>query len=231
MKLAVSSVVALCLAGLVSSSFAQSIGGRIAVVDMNRVFSEYYKTKAAGEKLKETQEGYQKEIEEMRSDYRKQTDELNKLREDVERPEYTAEVKEQKRKAVQEKLAELQKRQTAMDEFVRSRQQMLQEQQQRMRSNIVKEINDVIAKEARTLNYIMVFDKSGLTANGVAPVVFSQDSLEVTEDILKILNRGAPKVATKKPEEKTPETAKPSETTKPTEVEKPGKTDKPEEKK
>jgi Skp family chaperone for outer membrane proteins len=64
-----------------------------------------------------------------------------------------------------------------------------------MRQTILKEVQDVIDKEARDAGYQLVLDKSGNTLNGVAVLVYSQDSLEITDDILKILNKNQPKGA------------------------------------
>lgn len=202
MKWIVSAVVALCIGGIAGTALGQGSSGRIAIVDFSKIFNEYHKTKAATDKLKETFESYQKELEGMRADYSKITEELAKLREDAERPDYSAEVKEQKRKALQEKLVETQKRDKAIADFGRTHQQLHEEQRQRMRTAILQEIKDVIAKESRSLNFLIVFDKSGITGNGVSSIMFHQESLDITEDILRILNRNAPKTGDKKPETK-----------------------------
>ena len=119
-------------------------------------------------------------------------DELNKLREDQDRPEYTAEVREQKRKAMTDKLGDMQKMQRDLEEYRRSHQKILEEQSLRMRQGILKEITDVVLKEAKDAGYLLVLDKSGNTLNGLPSVVFSQDSLEITQDIIKILNKNQP---------------------------------------
>jgi outer membrane protein len=196
------------LGAWVLSASAQAPSGRIATVDLNRVFNEYYKTPMAQGKLKETVDSYTKEQDEMMATYKKGIDELNKLREEQEKSEYTAEVREQKRKAVAEKLAETQKQQRDIEDYRASHQKILQEQTQRMRQTILKEINEVIGKEARDQNYMMVLDKSGNTLNGVPALIFSQDSLEITDDVVKILNKSqlktteSPKPAEKKGDKK-----------------------------
>ena len=53
----------------------------------------------------------------------------------------------------------------------------------------------MIDKEARDAGYQLVLDKSGNTLNGVPVLVFSQDQLEITDDIVKILNKNQPKGA------------------------------------
>jgi outer membrane protein len=178
-----------------SAAFAQTQGGRIATVDLNRIFNEYYKTPTASAKLKETAEGFNKEHEEMVADYKKAVDELNKLRDDQDKPEYTADVREQKKKAVQEKLAETSKKQRDIEEYRRSHQKILEDQTTRMRQSILKEINEVVQKEARDAGYLLVLDKSGNTLNGVPSIVYAQDQLEITDDIVKILNKNRPKDA------------------------------------
>jgi Skp family chaperone for outer membrane proteins len=186
-----------------STAFAQVSGGRIVTVDLNRIFNEYYKTVSSSAKLKEQAETYNKEQDELLASFRKLSDELAKLQEDQEKPEYTEEVKAQKRKLVRDKLDEIKAKETEIQNYRRSHTDLLQQATQRMRSGIIKEIQEVVAKEARDLGYLYVFDKSGNTLNGVPTVVYSQDSLDITEDILKVLNKNAPKPATPAPP-KTP---------------------------
>ncbi|MCX7886504.1 MAG: OmpH family outer membrane protein [Verrucomicrobiae bacterium] len=172
---------------------AQVSGGRIVTVDMNRLFNEYYKTKASSEKLKQQADTYNREQDQLLAQFRKLSDELAKLQEDAEKPEYTEEVKAQKRKLVRDKLEEVKAKETEIQNYRRTHTELLQQATQRMRAGIVKEIQEVIAKEARDLGYLYVFDKSGHTLNGVPAILYVQDALDITDDILKVLNKGAPK--------------------------------------
>jgi Skp family chaperone for outer membrane proteins len=182
---------------------AQVQSGRIVTVDLDRTFKEYYKTPIASAKLKDQADQFNKEHDEMLAQYRKQVDELNKLREEQDKTEYTPEVRDQKKKAFQDKLVETQKSQRDIEEFRNSHRQILDQQQQRMRTGIIKEITDVITKEARDAGYAFVFDKSGNTLNGVPGLVYSQDSIEITDDIIKILNKNKPADLPKVEDKKT----------------------------
>ena len=62
----------------------------------------------------------------------------------------------------------------------------------RMRQGILKEVTDVVQKEAKDAGYLLVLDKSGNTLNGLPSLVFAQDNLDITADIIKILNKNAP---------------------------------------
>ena len=86
-------IVTIALLALATSVFAQVSGGRIVTVDLSRVFTEYYKTAASSAKLKETAESYNKERDELVAQHRKLAAELDKFREEQEKPEYTEEVR------------------------------------------------------------------------------------------------------------------------------------------
>ncbi len=178
------------LAGLVASSFAQT--GRIVTVDMQKTFDSYYKTPIARGKLEETRDSFTKELQAKQETLKTSVDELNKLKEEQDRPEYTPEVREQKKKALNEKLAELNNMQRDMQEYQRSHQRILEEQSLRMRQNILKEVTEVVTKEAKDAGYMLVLDRSGNTLNGLPSVVYAQDQLDITADIIKILNKDAP---------------------------------------
>jgi Skp family chaperone for outer membrane proteins len=204
MKKTIITVIALATLITGPLATAQLGGGRIVTVDLNKVFNDYYKTPIASAKLKDTAEGLNKENEQLVTKFRLLREELDKLRDDLEKPEFSAEVKEQKKKELQTKLADLQKIQRDIEEFRRTNQRELEAQTQRMRQTILKEIIEVVNKEAKDAGYTFVLDKSGNTLNGVPGVVYSQDSSDITDSILKILNRNAPK--TEAPAPKAPDT-------------------------
>lgn len=195
MKISIAVIITAVGLTLTTAAIAQSQQGKIAIVDLNRVLNEYYKTPIAWAKFKETADSFKKELEEILAEYREQREELSKLREEQDKPEYTADVREQKKKAYAEKLAEASKRQRDIEEYGRSHQEILEKQHERMRQNIIKEINEAIIKQAREAGYLLVLDKSGNTPNGVPIIVFSQDTLDITSDIIAYLNKNQPKTA------------------------------------
>src|SRR5580693_3450781 len=170
MKNTIIAFVAMSSVALALTVSAQAPAGRIVTVDLNKVFTDYYKTPIASGKIKDTAESFNKELNEMVDNYKKEIEDLNKLREDQDKPEYTSEVRDQKRKAVSEKLADTQKIQRDIDDYRTAHGKILQDQQLRMRQTILKEIQDVIDKESRDAGYMLVVDKSGTTVNGV-PII------------------------------------------------------------
>ena len=188
------SLIILTLAlGLTCGTYAQTYSGRIVVVDLNKIFNDYYKTPIASAKLKETAEGFNKEHQTLVADYQKLVEEVKKLQQEQDKPEYTAAVREEKSKLLKDKLADANKKQQEINEFLQIHKRQLDEQTQRMRQTILKEISEVIQKESRDTGYMLVLDKSGNTLNGVPGVVYGQDSIDITDSIIKILNKNAPK--------------------------------------
>jgi outer membrane protein len=169
---------------------AQTI--KVATVDMNRLFEEYHKTPVKRAELEGTKNTFQKDLDGMVRDMQARQDELAKLRDELDRPEFSAEVREQKRKELQEKLGEFKKRDNDLQDYRRSHARILENKTLDMRKELVKEIVVVITATANEAGYTLVFDKSGNSMNMIPTVVFAQDALDITEAILKKLNANKP---------------------------------------
>ena len=59
----------------------------------------------------------------------------------------------------------------------------------RVREGIVKEITDVVMEKVKTNNMDLVFDKSGMSINGVPFLLYSHDNIDFTNDIVAVLNK------------------------------------------
>ena len=76
-----------------------------------------------------------------------------------------------------------------INEFRQTRERQLQEQALRMREGIVKEITDVVMDKVKTNSLDLVFDKSGMSLNGVPLVMYSRDNYDFTNDVVTVLNK------------------------------------------
>jgi Skp family chaperone for outer membrane proteins len=85
-----------------------------------------------------------------------------------------------------------------INEFRQTRERQLQEQALRMREGIVKEITDVVMEKVKANNLDLVFDKSGMSLNGVPLLMYSKENVDFTNDIILVLNKPgrAPAVST-----------------------------------
>ncbi len=76
-----------------------------------------------------------------------------------------------------------------INDFRQTRERQLQEQAMRMREGIVKEITDVVMEKVKAKNLDLVFDKSGMSINGVPVVMYAPDNDDFTNEVVAALNK------------------------------------------
>jgi outer membrane protein len=187
MKRFLSTVLVLTLAFPIAA-FAQG-ASKIGTVDMQRAFKEYNKTKDAEAKINDAKNAAKKEYDDRAESYKKALDEINSLNKQLDAPALTAEAKTQKAKERDDKIANIKKMEREINDFSQTRERQLQEQLMRMREGIVKEITDVVVEKVKTNNMDFVFDKSGVSLNGVPIVLYAPANVDFTNDIITVLNK------------------------------------------
>src|SRR5437870_1131434 len=170
------------------AAFAQGTT-KIGTIDMNRAFKEYNKTKDAEAKINEAKNAAKKEYDDRADAYKKALDEINNLNKQLDAPALSADAKTQKAKERDDKIANIKNMEREITEFRQTRERQLQEQALRMREGIVKEITDVVMDKVKANNMDLVFDKSGMSLNGVPVVMYSRDNTDFTTDIVTVLNK------------------------------------------
>ena len=212
MKKSLSSLVALTLA-LPLVAFAQGTM-KIGTVDVERAFKEYNKTKDAEQKAKDAANAARKEYDGRAEDYKKAVDEINNLNNQLESPTLSADKKAQTAKDRDDKIAKIKNMEREISDFRQMRERQLQEQFMRMREGIVKEITDVVMDKVKANNLDLVFDKSGLSINRVPFLMYSNDNIDFTNDVIAVLNKPG-RTATSTAKASTSASTTPARATKP----------------
>jgi len=179
---------ALSLLALPLAAFAQGTL-KIGTIDMNRAFKEYNKTKDAEAKINEAKTAAKKEYDERADSYKKALDEINNLNKQLDSSALSADAKTKLAKDRDDKIANIKNMEREINEFRQTRERQLQEQALRMREGIVKEITDVVMDKVKTNSLDLVFDKSGMSLNGVPLVMYSRDNFDFTNDVVTVLNK------------------------------------------
>jgi outer membrane protein len=183
LSLALISMLALPLA-----AFAQGTV-KIGTINMDRAFKEYSKTKEAEKKVNDAKDAAKKEFDDRTDSYKKALEEVNNLNKQLESTALSADKKTQLAKDRDDKINNIKNMEREINEFRVTRENQLREQALRMRDGIVKEIMDVVNDKVKTLNMDLVFDKSGLSVNGVPALLYSRDSYDFTNDVVTALNK------------------------------------------
>src|SRR5438445_3454934 len=187
MKKSLSILFALTLAAPIAA-FAQGTA-KIGTVDMQRAFKEYNKTKEAEVKINDAKNAAKKEYDDRAEAYKRALDEINNLNKQLESPALSADKKTQTAKERDDKIANIKNMEREISDFRQTRERQLQEQLMRVREGIVKEITDVVMEKVKTNNMDLVFDKSGMSINGVPFLLYSHDNIDFTNDIITVLNK------------------------------------------
>jgi len=187
MKKSLSTLFALTLA-FPLAAFAQGTM-KIGTVDMQRAFKDYNKTKEAESKINDAKNAARKEYDDRAEDYKKSLDEINNLNKQLESAALSADKKTQIAKERDDKIAKIKGMEREISDFRQTRERQLQEQLMRVREGIVKEITEVVMEKVKSNNLDLVFDKSGMSINGVPVLLFSHDNVDFTNDVIAVLNK------------------------------------------
>ncbi len=174
---------------------AQNMPLKIAVIDMNRVFQEYNKTKINEAKLKKQAEIYKEYSTQLAQSLNKLRQEFIKLRDDSQNMVYTAAERENRRLNAQEKYRQTAAKEAELREYNRERQKQLRDEYEKLRSSILQDISNVVTEKCLAEGYGLVLDKSGRTLNNIPFVVYSSKMLDITDSVIKTLNMGQNKPA------------------------------------
>ncbi len=172
---------------------------KIGTLDMNAVFTQYYKTKDAEAKLNEARAAAKKELDDRLETLKKSMDEINKINADLDKPELSKEAKDKATKARDEKVNDARNLDREITEFRGTRERQLQEQFVRMRKDIIEEIMKVVNDKVKTAGFDLVFDKSGMSMGQIPVLVYSRNDLDFSKEIVETLNKNAPKSTTLAP--------------------------------
>lgn len=182
------------LAATICSLLAFSVQAetKIGLIDLRKVFDNYYKTTQATASLKVEVADLEKEIKKMVDDLKKGEDDWKKLLDKSNDQAITAEERDKNKQAAQKKLVELKDMEQTVAQFQRSSKARLDEANRRKRDSILEEIREVVNTKAKTAGYTMVLDSAASSINDTPVVMFSNGENDITESILSQLNAGAP---------------------------------------
>ena len=187
MKKSLSTILALTLAFPIAALAQGTL--KIGTVDMQRAFKEYNKTKEAEVKINDAKNAAKKEYDDRAESYKKALDEINNLNKQLESAALSADKKGQTAKERDDKIANIKNMEREISDFRQTRERQLQEQLMRVREGIVKEITDVVMEKVKANRFDLVFDRSGMSINGVPFLLYAPENVDFTNDIIGVLNK------------------------------------------
>jgi outer membrane protein len=172
---------------------------RIATVNLQKVFDKYWRTDQVTAALKDRVSELEKTHQDMVKDWKKQKDEYQTLLEAANNQAVSAEERDRRNKAAEDKLRDIKTSEDNITQFERQAAATIAEQKARMRKNLLEEIKLAIESKAKSDGYSLVIDSGAQTyaADPSGPyytptVLYASDSNDLTASVIAQLNAGAP---------------------------------------
>ena len=179
---------------LSGSALAQ---GKIATVDLQKLFDNYYKTKLAAASLEESRAQLAKDEKGMLDDLKKGTEDYQKLVSQASDMALSADERSRRQQAAEDKKKQLQAADAAIKQFDQQANVTLGEKRTRMRDNVLIEIKAAVASKAKAAGCSLVIDSAAITPNNTQVLVYNNGDNDLTDAILAQINAGAPIDVTK----------------------------------
>ncbi len=186
-KLFAACFAALCLLGVASGS------EKIAVIDLDKVFREYYKSRIAEDTIRtqgETYRGYLVQLNDRREKLRAEARVALRNSQNV---ALAAEERLKARQLTAKLEAQLKELDSEIELYQENMVKSIRELERVKRAEIVADIEKCVRKRAAAEGYLYVFDSSGKTMNEQPALLVFPASCDLTKVVIEDLNRTAVK--------------------------------------
>ena len=184
------------MAGAVLLAGIASAADEIAFVDMEEVFKRFYKTHLAQDQMRQQADDIKAERERVEEDVTAMKEKIEELRADSRDEALSEEVRRNKRNQLEAKLVELQKAEQDLVEFEQLRKKQMEQQNARMTRKLYDEIRDAVVVYAKAQGFSAVLDRSSQSRLGTQTVLFVAPKVDVTAQVLAVLNEGRGRTGT-----------------------------------
>ena len=179
----------LLLTLLVLPAAAQTAGSaslRIAIVDKQKLFNNYWKKQRAQAMVEEHRADFTKEIDELAKSIKTAQADYKTLVDSANDQTLSAAEREKNRTAAQQKARDFSDLKDQYEKKSRYAQATIADQAQRMSADVLTDLNGAIADQAKAKGFDLVLDSHS------DAVAYAGATADLTAEVLKQLNAGAP---------------------------------------
>ncbi len=165
---------------------------KIAVVDGSRVLKSYYKTELADTHIQQQLEDFSAERDKLLADHRKLKQEFESLRAEAQNKALTDAARDRKSEQAEDKLTEVIEYENTIREKAASRKKQIEGEGRKIHSELAKAVKSAVQACASKGGYGLVLESGGLLANGLEPVLYASPAMDITDQVIQLLNAGKP---------------------------------------
>ena len=196
-------VVGMLLAGALAAAAEEKIG----VVNGQETVKQYHKTQAATDALRKLDGELRDAQQRMVAKLEEMDDACKKAIAEASDKALSEEARARKRDAAEAKLAELKEYEMQVRKSDLDNRSKMEEQNSLMLKPIIQEVRQAVAETAKEKGLTLVLDGS---ETGLGSVIYAEPRLDITDAVLKRLNKNVPAPAAKPAAEEAPAAAKPA---------------------
>lgn len=163
---------------------------KIAVIDMQKAFEQYEKTKTLQIKLDQQMEVFREYSNQLNQQFQNLRKQYESARDDSQNIAFSGAERESKRLKAQQLYESLKLKEQELTSYKESRKAQLNEMHEKLRNELIDEIKQVVHNKAVLEGYTIVLDKSGTSLSDVQFLVYFQSNLDITDSVVQDLNRG-----------------------------------------
>jgi outer membrane protein len=165
---------------------------KILVVDLAKLYDGHYKTEEQNAKLRGDEQKAQEELDRLNKEGNALVEKYKELVDQSNSPVAATEAKAKAQGEAQKMLEEIRRKQTEVQTFQQNTRNSLQQRIKNFRDLMIEEISKVAVDVAKRKGATLLIDKSGPSLIGVSNVVYSDAGYDITEDVLKEINKDRP---------------------------------------
>jgi len=181
---------ALVLALTLAAAGAHAAELKIAVIDMQKTFREYEKTKTIEIKLQQQMEVFKEYSTQLNQQYQNLRKQYESARDDSQNIALSAAERENKRQRAKQLYESLSLKEQEMNSYKESRKTQISDMYTKLRDEVLSEIRKAVHNKAVIEGYTIVLDQSGGSLDDIGFVIYVQPGLDITDEIIQDLNRG-----------------------------------------
>jgi len=165
---------------------------KILVVDMARLYDSHYKTEEQNAKLSGDEKKASEELEKMNAEGNALVEQYKELVDQSKNPALTNEARTKAEGDAQKKLEQIQAKQNEVGTFRTNATRSIQQRVKTFMSLMLEEIGKIATEVAKKKGATLLIDKSGPSAIGVPNVIYFDPAYDITDEVMKEINKDRP---------------------------------------
>jgi outer membrane protein len=170
-------------------SFAGSVN--IAVVDLEKVFREYYKSKIAEDQIRRQATAYRSYLDRLNTQLKEAQNVAANARADALNLGLSASERTKAEQRAASAIRAVSEKRAEIELYTSGRAKDMQKLESDKREEIMRDIRAELSRRAAAGGYDFVFDSSGKTTNNQPAVLIYPEKHDLTREVINSLNRGA----------------------------------------